>query len=211
MGKPVMEKLVMEKPAPTDIALNALIRNRWSPRAFADQAVSPEILLSIFEAARWAPSSSNLQPWAYIVATREDRENFSKILGTLVEFNQAWARSAPVLALSIAHANSQPGGSANRHAFHDVGSATAQLTFEANSRRLFVHQMAGFDAKKAHEVFHIPADWEPVAAMAIGYPGDSESLPQPLRDREVAPRTRKPLGEMVMTGSWGQTAPFVSK
>jgi nitroreductase len=91
-----------------------------------------------------------------------------------------------------------------------VGSASAQLTFEANSRGLFVHQMAGFHAEKARETFGIPADWEPVAAMAIGYPGNPDSLPQKLRERELAPRARKPLKEFVMTGKWGRTAPFVS-
>jgi len=94
---------------------------------------------------------------------------------------------------------------------HDVGSASAQLTVEANSRGLFVHQMAGFDVDKARKVFAIPPDWEPVAAMAIGYPGDPQSLPERLRDRELAPRTRKPLSEFVMIGGWGHTPSFVSK
>jgi nitroreductase len=101
-------------------------------------------------------------------------------------------------------------GKANRVALHDVGSATAQLTFEANARGLQVHQMAGFDTEKARQTFAIPADWEPVAAMAIGYPGNPELLPEKLRERELAPRARKPLGEFVMTGNWGHTAPFVT-
>jgi nitroreductase len=199
----------MKNPAPTDIPLSDPILNRWSPRAFADQPVSPEILRSLFEAARWAPSSSNLQPWAYIVATKDDPENFAKLLSALVEFNVNWAKHAPVLALSVAQ--SQRDGKPNNHAFHDVGSATAQLTFEANSRGLLVHQMAGFDPAKAREVFQIPAGWDPVAAIAIGYAGDPDSLPQPLRDRELAPRKRKPLGEFVMAGAWGHTASFISK
>jgi nitroreductase len=91
-----------------------------------------------------------------------------------------------------------------------VGSATAQLTWEANTRGLLVHQMAGFDSDKARQTFAIPPDWDPVAAMAIGYPGNPESLPDKLRERELAPRTRKPVGEFVMTGSWGHTAPFVT-
>jgi nitroreductase len=101
-------------------------------------------------------------------------------------------------------------GQPNRVALHDVGTASAQLTLEANSRGLFVHQMAGFHAEKAREGFGIPPDWEPVAAMAIGYPGNPDSLAQKLRERELAPRKRKPLKEFVMTGSWGQAAPFVS-
>ena len=199
----------MDKPAPTDVALHEVIRKRWSPRAFADKPVPAEILRSLFEAARWAPSSNNEQPWAYLVATKDDSENFAKMLGVLVEFNASWAKHAPALALSVAHLKTQREGKPNRVALHDVGSATGQLTVEANARGLQVHQMAGFDAEKARQTFAIPADWEPVAAMAIGYPGNPESLPEQLRDRELAPRTRKPLSEFVMTGGWGHTAPFV--
>src|SRR5258707_15003654 len=195
----------MHKPAVTDVAVHELIRNRWRPRACAEKPVPPEVLRSLFEAARWAPSSNNEQPWAYLVATKEDPENFAKMLGVLVEFNANWAKYAPALALSVGHLKTQREGKANRVALHDVGSATAQLTFEANARGLQVHQMAAFDAEKARQTFAIPADWEPVAAMAIGYPGNPESLPEKLRDRELAPRTRKPLGEYVMTGGWWQT------
>jgi nitroreductase len=200
----------MQKPVATDVALHELIRNRWSPRAFAEKPASPEVLRSLFEAARWAPSSNNEQPWVYLVATKDNPENFAKMLGVLVEFNAGWAKHAPVLALSVAHLKMQREGKPNRVAMHDVGSASAQLTFEANARGLQVHQMAGFDGVKARETFAIPPDWEPVAAMAIGYPGDPESLPEKLRERELAPRTRKPLGEFVMSGSWGHTAPFVA-
>jgi nitroreductase len=199
----------MQKPASTEAPIHELIRERWSPRAFSDKSIPAEILRSLFEAARWAPSSSNEQPWAYIVATKEEAENFAKMLGVLVEFNADWAKHAPVLALSVAHLKTRE-GKPNRVALHDVGSASAQLTFEANSRGLFVHQMAGFDAEKAREAFGIPVDWEPVAAMAIGYPGNADSLPQKLRERELAPRARKPLKEFVMTGTWRRTAPFVS-
>lgn len=201
----------MKKPATTDVPLNEIIRNRWSPRAFSDQAVAPDTLRSLFEAARWAPSSSNEQPWAYLAAAKDDAENFAKMLSILVEFNVNWAKHAPVLALSIAHLRMERDGAANRHAFHDVGSASAQLTFEANSRGLLVHQMAGFDVEKARQVLELPQDWDPVAAIALGYPGDPASLPERLRERELAPRTRKPLSDFVWTGSWGHTAPFVAK
>ena len=200
----------MQKPAVTDVPVHELIRNRWSPRAFSDKPVSAETLRALFEAARWAPSSSNEQPWAYLVATQDDAENFAKMLSVLVEFNAGWAKQAPVLALSVAHVKTQREGKPNRVALHDVGSATAQLTFEANARGLLVHQMAGFDADKARQAFAIPADWEPVAAMAIGYPGDAASLSEKLRERELAPRVRKPASEFVMTGTWGHTAPFVA-
>ena len=200
----------MQKPAVTDVPVHELITNRWSPRAFAEKPVSAEVLRALFEAARWAPSSNNEQPWAYFVATKDDAENYAKMLGVLVEFNANWAKQAPVLALSVAHVKMQRDGKPNRVALHDVGSATSQLTLEANSRGLQVHQMAGFDAEKARQTFAIPLDWEPVAGIALGYPGDPESLPDKLRERELAPRTRKPLSEFVMTGGWGHTAPFIA-
>jgi nitroreductase len=201
----------MKNLAPTDVPINQVVRERWSPRAFSDQAVTPEVLRNLFEAARWAPSSSNLQPWAYIVATKDDQENFDKVLGTLVEFNAGWAQHAPVLAISIAQIRNPKDGASNRHAFHDVGSASAQLTLQAVSQGLLVHQMAGFDPNSARETFNIPADWEAVAAMAIGYDGDPASLSEKLRERELAPRSRKPLAEFVITGEWGHTASFVAK
>jgi nitroreductase len=199
----------MQKPAPTNFPVHNLIRDRWSPRAFAGKPVEPSVLASLFEAARWAPSSNNEQPWAYLVATKDDSENFAKTLSVLVEFNAAWAKDAPVLVIAVSRLNFQ-NGTPNRNAFYDTGAATALLSVEATARGLAVHQMAGFDHAKAKQVFEIPEDWEPIAAMAIGYPGDPESLSQKLRDREVAPRTRKSLSEFVMSGHWGHTSPIVS-
>jgi len=199
----------MHKRAPTDFPVHDFIAERWSPRAFSDKPVAPDVLQSLFEAARWAPSSSNEQPWAYIVATKDDPENFAKLVSVLVPFNVTWARHAPVLALAVAELSFAKNGTPNRNAQYDVGAASAWLTVEATTRGLFVHQMAGYDHDKAREVFGIPAGWEPIAAMAIGYPDDPDSLPQPLRDREVAPRTRKPISAFVMSVSWGKKAPFV--
>ena len=200
----------MQKPAPTNFPVHNLIRERWSPRAFAGKSVEPAVLASLFEAARWAPSSSNEQPWAYLVATKDDAENFAKTLSVLVEFNAAWAKDAPVLVIAVSRLNFQ-NGQPNRNAFYDTGAATAMLSVEATARGLAVHQMAGFDHAKAKQVFEIPADCEPIAAIAIGYPGDPSALPEKLRDREVAPRTRKPLTEFVMSGRWGHTSPIVSR
>ena len=116
----------MQKPASTDVPVHELIRHRWSPRAFGEKPVPAGILRALFEAARWAPSSNNEQPWAYLVATKDDGENFANMLGVLVEFNASWAKHAPVLALSVAHLKTQRDGKPNRVALHDVGSATAQ-------------------------------------------------------------------------------------
>ena len=143
------------------------------------------MLRSLFEAARWAASSYNDQPWSYLVATKDDQQNFSKMLSVLMDMNAAWAKDAPVLAISVARQNFKHNGAPNRVALHDVGAANAQLTMEATSRGLLVHQMAGFDQDKAREVFGIPQGWEPVSAMAIGYPGDPQTLPEKLRESEA--------------------------
>ena len=200
----------MQKPAPTNFPVHDLIRDRWSPRAFSEKPVDREILASLFEAARWAPSSNNEQPWAYFVATKDNAEDFAKMVSVLVEFNADWAKNAPVLLLAVSRLKFQ-NGNPNRNAFYDTGAATALLTVEATHRGLGVHQMAGFDPAKAKQVFEIPEDCEPIAAIAIGFPGDPNSLSQKLQDRENAPRTRKPLTEFVMSGRWGHTSPIVSK
>jgi nitroreductase len=200
----------MQRPAPTDHPIADLISHRWSPRAFDKKPVPHPVLRSLFEAARWAPSSSNEQPWAFLVATAEQPEEFAKMTGVLVEFNQGWAKNAAVLALAVSQLAFAKTGAPNRNAQYDTGAASALLSVEATSRGLFVHQMAGFDPQKARQVFGIPAGWDALAVLAIGYPGDPGSLPQPLQEREQAPRTRKPLTEFVMTGHWGHTASFLS-
>jgi nitroreductase len=201
----------MNKPATVDHPIHELIRERWSPRAFSAEPVSAEALRSLFEAARWSPSSSNEQPWAFIVGTREDAVSHAKLLSTLVEANQTWAKNAPVLAIAVSELAFARNGRPNRNAFYDTGAAVAHLTTEATARGLFVHQMAGFDPQKAIEVFSIPAGWDPIAAFAIGYPGDLQSLPETLRERELAVRTRKPLTEFVMSGNWGHPALFLNR
>jgi nitroreductase len=197
----------MQKPAPVDAPIHELIRNRWSPRAFGDELIPAEVLRSLFEAARWAPSSNNEQPWVFLVATRDDQENFDKLLSTLVEFNAGWARHAAALAIAVSKLHFSK-GDPNRNAFYDTGAASALLSMEATARGLMVHQMGGFDPQKAKQVFGIPEGWEPIAALAMGYPGDPASLPEKLQQRELAPRTRKPVRDFVMTGQWGHTASF---
>lgn len=201
----------MKNPAPAEFPIHELIANRWSPRAFADQEVAPETLRSLFEAARWAPSSSNEQPWSFLVATRNDPENFSRVLEPLVEFNVNWAQHAAVVGFAVSELAFARNKAPNRNAQYDTGAAMALLSIEATARGLFVHQMAGFDPDTARQVFNIPGGFEAIAAFAIGYAGDPAALPQPLRDRELAPRSRKPLRDFVMTGQWNQPAPFVLK
>ncbi len=198
----------MEKEAKTDSPIHELLRRRWSPRAYSDRPVEPEKLRSVLEAARWAPSSFNDQPWAFVVATRDQPEQHARILSILVDANQAWAKAAPVLLLSVARLNFDRDGRPNRHAIHDVGLATAHLLLQATALGLAGHAMAGFHAEKARELFGIPAGWEPVAAIALGYPGDPNSLSESHRRTELAPRTRKPLEQFVFTERWGHPAPL---
>jgi nitroreductase len=197
-----------KRPAETGTPIHDLISHRWSPRAFDSRRVEPEKLRSMFEAARWAASSYNAQPWYFIVGTKDDAENYKRVLESLVEFNQGWAKQAPVLALTVAKLKFED-GRPNRHAFHDVGQAAATLALQAEALGLSVHQMAGIDADKARKLFNIPADYEAVTGMAIGYLGDHQSLPEGLRQRELAPRERKPLDSFVFTGQWGKSLPLL--
>ena len=199
----------MRKLAETRYPIHELLRERWSPRAFADRMVEPEELRSLLEAARWAPSSFNEQPWSFIVATKQHPGEYERLLSCLVEGNVRWAQHAPVLMLSVAKLAFERNQKPNRHAFHDVGLAVENLVIHGMALGLFVHQMAGFHADRAREVYGIPESHEPVAAMAIGYPDDPGRLPDDLRERELAPRTRRPLESFVFSGQWGQPSPLV--
>ena len=196
----------MEKIAETQAHLHELIRRRWSPRAFAELPVEPDKLLSLLEAARWAASASNEQPWAFLVATQQDPKNFAAMLSVLVEFNQTWANKAPVLILTFAHTQFEKDGKPNRHAFYDLGQAAANFSLQATALGLAVHQMAGFNVQAAREGFAVPEGWEPVSVIALGYPGDPDSLTEKLRQRETAQRHRKPLETFVFSGTWGHPA-----
>jgi nitroreductase len=191
--------------------IHPLIADRRSALAFASTSVEPETLASLMEAARWAPSCMNEQPWSFIVATKENKSDFDRLLGCLVEFNVQWAQNAPVLLLSVAKSTFESTGELNRHALHDVGQAIANLTFQATVLGLMVHQMAGFDVEKARREFSIPQDYEPVAAAAIGYPGYSAELPEKLRKKDASPRTRKPLTDFVFQGGWGHSADWTRR
>ena len=201
----------LKKPAETSVPVHDLIRHRWSPRAFDGRPVEPEKLRSLFEAARWAASSYNAQPWFFIVGTKDDPKNYEKVLESFVEFNQGWAKSAPVVALSVARMKFEHNGAANSHAFHDVGQAAANLALQATALGLQVHQMAGILPDKARELFAIPEGYDAVAGFAIGYPGDPNTLPDKLREQEHAPRSRKALESFVFTGKWGQISPIAAR
>jgi nitroreductase len=192
------------KHAPDVAGVEHLIRRRWSPRAFADKEVSADTLKAIFEAARWAASSSNEQPWRFLVGRRGD-ETYQKIFNSLVEFNQSWAKTAPVLILSVAKRTFTAKGNPNRTALYDTGAATANLTLQATASGLHTHSMAGFDGDQVRASFAIPSDYEIGAVTAFGYFGDPSTLPEHLLKIEVAPRQRKSLEEIVFS-DWEKPA-----
>src|SRR5262249_15160224 len=191
------------KQATPDHPIQPLIAARWSPYAFADRPVSDDDLRSVFEAARWAASSYNEQPWRYVVATKADPAEFERLLSCLVEGNQAWARAAPVLTLGCVSLHFARNGKPNAAAEHDLGLASATLTWEATARGLYVHQMIGILPDKAREVYRIPDGFRPLTGLAIGYAADPSVLPENLRGRDLAPRTRRPLAEFVFGNQWG--------
>ncbi|MBV8230622.1 MAG: nitroreductase family protein [Planctomycetaceae bacterium] len=201
----------MTKRAAPDYPIQDLFATRWSPYAFADRPVSQDDLHSLFEAARWAPSSYNEQPWSYIVASRDQPEEFERLLSCLVEGNQAWAKFAPVLALGCTSLNFTRNGQPNAAAVHDLGLASANLVLEATARGLSVHQMIGIVPDRARELYQIPEGVRPLTGLAIGYVGDPGRLPEKLRDRDLASRSRKPLATFVFGGKWGTASPVVSQ
>ncbi len=200
----------MSKQATPDYPVHQLIRERWSPYGFSDQMVLEADLRSLFEAARWAASSYNEQPWSYIVATREHPEEFHRLLSCLVEGNQAWAAAAPVLALSVASLHFKRNGKPNAAALHDLGLAAGNLSLEATARGLAVHQMIGILPVQARLNYNIPDDHQAVTGLAIGYAAPPDTLPDALRDRDQSPRERKPLSEFIFTGKWGATSKLVT-
>lgn len=192
------------KKAPKVEGVIPVFHERWSTRFFAGREVTPETLGKLFEAARWAASSANEQPWRYIVGLR-GTETHQKIESSLMGFNKAWAGKAPVLVLGFALTKFSNGRD-NGYALYDLGAATSYLTLQAAALGLTTHQMAGFDHEKARAELGIPADFVLGAVVAIGYQGDPAGAPEDeLVKREVAPRARKPLSEIVFS-AWGEPA-----
>lgn len=200
----------MEKPAPARHPIEDVIARRWSPRAFDERPVESEKLKRLFEAARWAPSSNNEQPWRLLAATKDNRADYDKLFGCLSERNAKWVFRAPVLMLSVASLLFEDDGTANRHALHDTGMAVENLVLQATAMGLQAHQMAGYDVEKARRECQIPSGFEPVAMIAVGYPGDPAVLPDSLREREMKPRERQPIEDFVFSANWGRPSPLVS-
>lgn len=184
-----------------DHEINPQFLTRWSPRSFTDQEVTEDVLLSLFEAARWAPSGSNMQPWRFIIArTPEQRAKFHNFI---MPGNREWCEKAPVLTLVISYTKTSRGGDNPSHAF-DAGTAWGYLALEANNQGLVTHAMGGFDRNQAREALQIPEEYDIHAVIAIGYRGPVNALDEKFQEREI-PSGRRELSELLYNGEFGQT------
>ena len=187
----------MIKEAKTKYPVQELIRKRWSARAFSNKSIDDNTLFTLFEAASWAASSSNEQPWRYIYAKHEDKEAFEKMINCLMPGNQPWAKNAAVLILCLIKNVSGPDNKPNTVAQHDLGLANATLLLQAISQNIYGHMMGGYDRAKTKTEFNIPDNHDTVIFMALGYLDTPESLEEPFKSRELTPRIRKELTEIV--------------
>jgi nitroreductase len=185
---------------PMPVYINEILRRRWSPREYEDRPIEPEKLHSLFEAARWASSCYNEQPWRFVIATRDDAANFARMLGMLMELNQKWAKGAWVVGFTAGKKTFTHNGAPNRFGVHDTGAASATLAVEASALGLESHFMGGFDAVRARSEFGVPDDFEVGAAFAIGYPAGPP---------DHSKRIRKPIEEIVFGPAWGSAVSFV--
>lgn len=198
--------VALDKRAETTYPIHELLAERWSPRTFAPRPLSGEALGSLLEAARWAPSSRNEQPWRFVIATQAQREDFDRIAATLSDSNRAWAGQASALMIGAVRKLWLHNDMPNSYAWYDLGQAVGHLSVQASALGLHLHQMGGFDKNKARALLNIPDDCEAVVAIAIGHLGDIASQPEETQKRELAPRSRRPLEETVFAGQWGRSA-----
>ena len=197
--------VTMKKPANNNYPILEELKQRWSPRAYSKEPVELEKLQSILEAARWAPSAFNEQPWRFIVG-RKGEKTWDLILKTLLEWNQKWAGNAPVLVINIGKKTSSYDGKPNATYAYDTGQAVAMMVTEAVNQGLIGHQMSGFSPEKARELLDIPEDYQPISVTAFGYLGDPELLPEGMKESELEERKRRPLAETVFTGKFGEVS-----
>ena len=195
-----------QKLATTRVEIHDIIKARWSPRAFdPDKQVSQDDLLSLLEAAHWAPSCFNDQPWRFVICNKAiDEHSWQIALEVIVEKNRQWAKNAPVLILAVAMENFNHNGQPNRWASYDTGAASVSLCLQATALGLCVHQMGGFNVEKARDAFNLPSDCNPMSILAVGYQAKMEVLDEDFNSIELAPRTRAPLNERFYVGQWGQ-------
>ena len=196
----------MKKKAITAVPINDTMAQRWSGRAYnAGRPVEAEKLSACIEAARWSLSCFGAQPWQYVICDRaEDEAAWHTALSCLVEGNRAWAQNAPVLILAVASERFKHNGKPNKWGQYDTGAASISLCLQATDLGLMAHQMGGFDADKARQVFSVPEGYTPMAMIAIGYQLAREDIPEELQEREFAPRKRNPASEHFFAGQWGK-------
>lgn len=196
-----------EKKAKTVFPIHEILEQRWSPRAFDGKKIEKEKIQRMFEAARWSPSASNMQPWSFIIGEHGDA-TFKKIFETLVEFNQLWVKTAPLAGITVGKINTSD-GNPNPWSWYDVGQAIAHLSFQATHEGLFVHQMGGFDSKQAREIFNIPEGFEAISAFAIGNMGDLKVLHPNLQKLETKERERKNMDAFVFSNNFGEKSTLI--
>ena len=198
------------KPADTQYPILDCLADRWSPRSFADTPVSPDHLRQVFEAARWSASSYNEQPWRFILAikdqaTKQQPDAYARLLSCLVEANQAWAKSAPVLVITAVSEIFTKNGKPNRCCEHDLGLAMGNLSAQATALGLYLHQMAGIDQDRAKDILHIPGGYHAFSAFVVGHAAPADALPEDwMRQAEQADRDRKPFAEFIFDGQFDQ-------
>lgn len=191
----------MSKAAPADYPIHDLIARRWSPRAFVPETVTTDEMRSLIEAARWAPSAANGQPWRFLVARRDEPDAFASLLGCLVPANRRWAENAGALILAVARIVGSDGKPLS-WAWFDLGLAVENLALQATALDLAAHPMAGFDAQEVRRQYDLPESFAPVVAIAVGRVAKSDTLPDDLRVREEAPRVRLAQEDLVFSGEW---------
>lgn len=198
----------MNKPAETTYAIHELLTRRWTTRAFSDRPIEAEKLRCLFEAARWAPSSFNEQPWRFIIATRDRQEEFDTMLSCLLDKNQKWVRSSgvPFLMIVLSQKRFTYNGKQNRAHVHDIGLAMGNFVVQATAMDLFVCQLQGIHLDRAMEIYRVPDDFEPAIGCAVGYPGELLRLPAEFHEREMRPRTRADFKDFVFEGTFGKSA-----
>ncbi|WP_372754417.1 nitroreductase family protein [Labilibaculum sp.] len=184
--------------------IHEFIDKRWSPRAFSNREIEVEKINALFEAASCAASCFNEQPWRFIYASKEYAERYDQLLSCLVEFNKLWARNAPVIMMALTSKKFAQNQKINHYARHDLGLAIGNMTIQATSMNLYLHQMAGFDSDKAREVFDIPDDFDIVSMIALGYLGDPKQLPENIREMESKERSRRSTDKIIFDGNWEQ-------
>lgn len=193
----------VHKPAETSRPVHDIIRNRWSPRAFAPTPVPADALVSVMEAGRWAASSNNVQPWRFVVGTTADPDAHAALVKAFNVRNQRWTQFAPVLMVVLARRTAENDDKPNAHAWYDTGAAVAQMAAQATALNLRMHQAAGIDRDYIRAELAVPADYDIIAGLALGYQGDPSALPDDLAARETEPRKRRALAETFFTGRFG--------